>query len=173
MYHLLKFREKAQEWVGRLLSSRKFSHFIKGKISFSPMETVLMIPGKLEHLESLVKLARRKKDAEIVNGQVSVVSPIPAIRRICVNKMNRRKTLHLSVEINRCVIEGLMDTGASISVMVAAVVRELGMMHLIVGSKTYKTASGVITQALGQIDEVRVHSHELCRRSLRTWVANS
>jgi len=144
--------------VGRetTFKSKILSHFIKGKISFSPMETVLMIPGKLEHLESLVKLARRKKDAEIVNGQVSVVSPIPAIRRICVNKTNRRKTLHLSVEINRCVIEGLMDTGASISVMVAAVVRELGMMHLIVGSKTYKTASGVITQALGRIDEVPV-----------------
>jgi hypothetical protein len=32
------------------------------------METVLMIPGELEHLENLVKLARRKKDAEVVNG---------------------------------------------------------------------------------------------------------
>jgi hypothetical protein len=29
------------------------------------METVLMIPGELEHLENLVKLARRKKDAEL------------------------------------------------------------------------------------------------------------
>ncbi len=43
------------------------SHFIKGKISLNPMETILMIPGELEHLESLVKLARRKKDAETVN----------------------------------------------------------------------------------------------------------
>jgi hypothetical protein len=68
--------------------------------------------------------------------------------------MNRSKTLHLPVEINRCVIEGLVDTGASISVMAAAIVRELGMMHLIVGSETYNTASGVVTQALGRIDEV-------------------
>jgi len=120
------------------------------------METVLMIPGELEHLESLVKLARRKKDAETVNDQVSVVSPIPAIRRICVNKTNRSKTLHLPVEINRCVIERLVDTWASISVMAAAVVKELGMMHLIVGSETYKTASGVVTQALGRIDELPV-----------------
>jgi len=52
------------------------------------------------------------------------------------------------------VIEGLVDTGASISVMAAAIVRELGMMHLIVGSETYNTASGVVTQALGRIDEV-------------------
>ncbi len=87
---------------------------------------------------------------------MSVVSLVSAIRRICVNKTNRSKTVHLPIEINRCVIEGLVDTGASISVMAAAVVRELGMMHLIVGSETYKTASGVVTQALGRIDEVPV-----------------
>jgi len=144
--------------VGRetTVKSKILSHFIKGKISFSPMETVLMIPGELEHLKSLVKLACRKKDAETVNDQVSVISPVPAIRRVCVNKTNRSKTLHLPVEINRCVIEGLVDTWASIYVMAAAVVRELGMMHLIVGSETYKTASGVVTQALGRIDEVPV-----------------
>jgi hypothetical protein len=118
------------------------------------METVLMIPGQLEYLESLVKLACRKKDAEIVNDRVSVVSPVPAIRRICVNKTNRSKTLHLPVEINRYVVEGLVDTGASMSVIATAVVREMGMMHLVVGFETYKTASGVITQALGRIDEV-------------------
>jgi len=43
------------------------------------------------------------------------------------------------------VIEGLVDTRASISVMAAVVVRELGMMHLIVGFETYKTTSGVVT----------------------------
>jgi hypothetical protein len=62
------------------VKSKILSHFIKGKISLNPMETVLMIPGELEHLESLLKLARRKKDAETVNDQVSVVSPIPTIR---------------------------------------------------------------------------------------------
>ncbi len=41
-------------------------------------------------------------------------------------------------------------------VMAAAVVREMGMMHLIVGFETYKIASGVVTQALGRIDEVSV-----------------
>ncbi len=80
------------------VKSKILSHFIKGKISFSPMETVLMIPGELEHLESLVKLARRRKDAETMNDRVSVVSPISTIRRICVNKTNRSKTLHLPVE---------------------------------------------------------------------------
>jgi hypothetical protein len=35
--------------------SKILSHFIKGKISLSPMETILMIPRELEHLESLGK----------------------------------------------------------------------------------------------------------------------
>ncbi len=144
--------------VGRETSVRSkiLSHFVKGKISLTPMETVLMIPGELEHLESLVKLARRMKDAEAVNDQVFMVSAAPAIRRICINKTHRSKTLHLPVEINSYVVEGLVDTRASMSVMVAAVVRKLGMMHLVTGSETYKTALGVVTQALGRIDEVPV-----------------
>ncbi len=42
------------------------------------------------------------------------------------------------------------------SVMAAAVVRELGLMHLVSGSEAYKTASGAITQALGRIEEVPI-----------------
>ncbi len=49
--------------------SKILSHFIKGKISLTPMETVMMIPGELEHLESLVKVARNKKDAEAASNQ--------------------------------------------------------------------------------------------------------
>ncbi len=41
------------------IRSKILSHFIKGKISLTPMETVMMIPGKLEQLENLVKVARR------------------------------------------------------------------------------------------------------------------
>jgi len=136
--------------------SKILSHFIKGKVSMTPMETVLMIPGELEHLENLVKVAREKKDAEASNNQVSMVSAAPTLRRICINKTHRSKTLHLSVEVNGYLVEGLVDTGASMSVMAAAVVRELGLMHLVSGSETYKTASGVVTQALGRIDEVPV-----------------
>jgi predicted aspartyl protease len=60
------------------------------------------------------------------------------------------------VEINNYVVEGLVDTRAAMSVMAVAVVRELGMMHLVTGSETYKTTSGVVTQALGRIDKVPV-----------------
>jgi hypothetical protein len=45
--------------------------------------------------------------------------------------------------------------------MAAAVVREMGMMHLVSGSETYKTASGMITQAMGRIDEVSVKTRGL------------
>jgi hypothetical protein len=136
--------------------SKILSHFIKGKISLSPMETILMIPGELENLESLVKLARRKRDSETTENQVSVVSAIPSLRKIYINKTHQSKTLHLLVEISNYVVEGLVDTGASMSVMATAIVKELGMMHLVTGTETYKTTSRVITQALGRIDEILV-----------------
>jgi len=136
--------------------SKILSHFIKGKISLSPMETILMIPGELEHLESLVKLARKRKDSKANENQVSMVSAVPTLRKICINKTHQSKILHLLVEINNYIVEGLVDTRASMSVMAVVVVRELGMMHLVTGSETYKTALGVITQALGRIDEVPV-----------------
>jgi predicted aspartyl protease len=138
------------------VKSKILLHFIKGKIALSPMETVLMIPGELEHLESLVKLARRKRDSETTENQVSVVSATPSLRKICVSKTHRSKTLHLPIEISDCVIEGLVDTGASMSILAAAVVRELGIMHLVTRNESYKTASGVVTRALGRVDEVHV-----------------
>ncbi len=116
----------------------------------------MMIPGELEQLENLVKVARRRKDSEVESTQVSMVSAAPTLRRICVNKTHKSKTLHLSVEINGYLIEGLVDTGASMSVMAAVVVREMGMMHLVSGSETYKTASGIVTQAMGRINEVSI-----------------
>jgi len=91
-----------------------------------------------------------------MNNQVSMVSTTPTLRRICVNKTHRSKTLHLLVEMNGYVVEGLVDTGASMSVMAAAVVREMGMMHLVTGSKNYKTTSGVVMRARGRIDEIPV-----------------
>jgi predicted aspartyl protease len=103
-----------------------------------------------------VKLARRRRDSETNENQVSMVSTVPTLRKIYINKTHRSKTLHLLMEINNYVIEGLVDTGASMSVMAVAIVRELGMMHLVTRSKTYKTALGVVTQALGRIDEVQV-----------------
>jgi hypothetical protein len=80
--------------------SKILSHFVKGKISLTPMETVMMIPGELEHLENLVKVVRKKKDAEAANTQVSMVSVVPTLRRLCISKTHKSKTLHLTVEVN-------------------------------------------------------------------------
>jgi predicted aspartyl protease len=136
--------------------SKILSHFIKGKFTFSPMETILMILGELEHLESLVRLAKQKKDVESTNNQVFMVSTTPTLKQICINKTHISKTLHLIMEINNYEVEGLVDIGVTMSIMAAIVVKELGIMHLVVGYKVYKTTFGVITQAMGKIDEVPV-----------------
>ncbi|CAK9876982.1 unnamed protein product [Sphagnum jensenii] len=78
---------------------------------------------------------------EAANTQVTMVSAIPTLRRLCISKTHRSETLHLSMEVNQSLIEGLVDIGASMSVMAAAVVRELGLMHLVTGSEAYKMAS--------------------------------
>ncbi|CAM6062072.1 unnamed protein product [Sphagnum tenellum] len=74
------------------VKSKIFSHFIKGKISLMPMETVMMLPGELEHLENLVKVARRK-DTETASTQVTMVSAVPTFRRPCVSKTHRKQGL--------------------------------------------------------------------------------
>jgi predicted aspartyl protease len=84
-----------------------------------------------------------------------MVSTIPTLRKIYINKTHRSKILHLLVEINNYV-EGLVDTGASMSIMDATVVRESGIMHLVTRFETYKTTSGVVTQAFSRIDEIPV-----------------
>ncbi len=85
-----------------------------------------------------------------------MIHSTPTIRRVLVNKTHRSKTLHLVVEINQVMIESLVDTRASMSVMATSVVRELGIMHLVASHETYKTASSIVTHALGRITELPV-----------------
>jgi len=40
------------------------------------------------------------------------------------------------------------------SIMVASVVRELGIMHLVSGHETYKIAFGMVIHALGRITNI-------------------
>ncbi len=133
------------------MKSKILFHFIKGKIVLTPMETILIFPREHDYLEGLVKLAKRRKDAKGQKNQVIAVYSTPAIKRVSVNKTHRNKTLHLAIEINQAMIEGLVDIGASMSVMAASVVRELGIMHLVVGHETYIMAFGIVimTHALG------------------------
>jgi len=67
------------------------------------------------------------------------------IKRVNVNKTHHNKTLHLVIKINQTMIEVLVDTGASMLVMAANVVRELGIMHLVASHETYKTTFGIVT----------------------------
>jgi hypothetical protein len=108
------------------------------------MEKNLIIPRELEYLEGSVKLARRRKDVEGQRNQVAVIHSTPVIRRVNVNKTHRSKTLHMAIEINQAMIEGLVDTRASMSIMAISVVKELGIMHLVASHETYKTGSGIM-----------------------------
>ncbi len=56
-----KNREMGQLEVGRnsFARSKILNHFIKGKISLSPMETILGIPSELKSIESLVKMVKK------------------------------------------------------------------------------------------------------------------
>jgi predicted aspartyl protease len=64
--------------------------------------------------------------------------------------------LHLLVEINNYVVEGLVDIGTSMSIMATTIVKELGIMHLVTKSETYKTMFGVVIQAIGRINKIPI-----------------
>lgn len=113
------------------MKSKIFSHFIKEKISLSLVETILMIPKEQKHLESLVKLIKQKWNSEFGDNQTFLGSTPLTTHKICINKIHRNKTLHLMVEINNYVVEGLINTRTFMSMMVVAMVKELGIMHLV------------------------------------------
>jgi len=64
--------------------------------------------------------------------------------------------LHLVVEINQALFEGLVEIGVSMSIMVTSVVRKLSVMHLVSRHETYKITSRIITQALGRIINIPI-----------------
>jgi len=49
-----------------------------------------------------------------------------------------------------------MDIGVYMLVMVARIVRELGIMQMVSGTKNYKTMSCIVTKALGRIIDLPV-----------------
>jgi predicted aspartyl protease len=59
--------------------------------------------------------------------------------------MGKRKNNHLFVEIDEHLVHGLVDAGASMSMISTNTIRGLGLMHLVVGSKIYKTVLVIIT----------------------------
>ncbi len=122
---------------------------------------MLIIPRELKYLEGLVKLAKRKKDAKINRKEVAIIHPIHTIRRVSVNKAHYNKTLHLVLEINQALTEGVVDTGTSMLVMAISVVRKFGIMHVMAKHETYKTMSKIVTHALGRITKIPMKMGEI------------
>jgi hypothetical protein len=92
-----------------------------------------------------------------------MASIVPNLRNININK-TCSKTIHLLVEMNSHIIEGLVDGGTSMSIIIISVLRELGIMHLVVGLKYYKTISRVETQAMGSISDLPIQwKNTLCK----------
>jgi predicted aspartyl protease len=134
--------------------SKILLYFMKGQISLTPMETIMKIPSELEYFERLIKLTRRRKDEEASKNQIVIVNNTLVIRRISVNKNYRGKTMHLPIEINNVMIDRLVDTSASMSVMATSIIRELGIMHLVSGHETYKTKLRTVTTILGRLNDI-------------------
>jgi len=51
--------------ITNIAKSKMLTHFLKGKISLTLLETITIVLGELEYLEGLVKLAKRLKDEEL------------------------------------------------------------------------------------------------------------
>jgi hypothetical protein len=61
--------------------SKIWTHFSKGKITFTPLDTTLTILGELEYLEGLVKFIKRCKDEKTQQvAQVATTLFLPIIK---------------------------------------------------------------------------------------------
>jgi len=108
-----------------------------------------------------VKLVRRLKDEEHrIVPMNTMTRQLPSICHNSINKKHRNKILHLMVGINNYIMEGLVDIGASMSLLVIVVVKELGIMHLVMRFESYKISSGVVTQTFGRIEGLLVWIRE-------------
>jgi hypothetical protein len=97
--------------ISSIVRSKILNHFIKGKISLSPMETILAILRELESLESLVKLVRNNHNERLKMINLTKVEVNHVVWKFHIHK-NHCKMLHLLVEINNTLIERLVNIGA-------------------------------------------------------------
>jgi hypothetical protein len=86
----------------------------------------------------------------------SGTSNILVVWRISVNKNHKSKTLHLLVEINNHTVEGLVDIRASMSIIVASVVKESWIMYLVTGFESYKIVFQMVIQAMGKMERLPI-----------------
>jgi len=130
---------------------------LKGKISFTPLEMILIIFSEFEYFEILVKLARRCKDEETQQvTHIVKILVIPTIKWVNINRNHRDKALHLTIKVCNGLIEGLVDTSAFMSIMITIIIRKLGIMHLVLGNESYKITFCTIMRALGRIMNILI-----------------
>ncbi len=103
-----------------------------------------------------MKLAQKKRDDNLKLANRIKSNEAPTVHRICINKSHRSRTLHLLVGVGNNLVEGLVNTRTSMLVISTSVVRELGIMHSIIGMESYKTATRIITQNLGRMNEITI-----------------
>jgi len=78
------------------------------------------------------------------------------LRKISINR-SCNKIVHLLVDMNNHIIKGLVDIEALMLVTIVSVVKELGIMHLVIGFKFYKIALGVVRSTMGKINELPIY----------------
>jgi hypothetical protein len=59
--------------------SKIFTYFFKGKISLSPLETILSIPRKSKYLERFMKLTWKKRDESFKTFNMMKLEDTPTI----------------------------------------------------------------------------------------------
>ncbi len=112
--------------------------FIKCNIALSSMEKILFILGKLKYLESLVTLAWKKWDENLKSFNAFKLEKTLAIHKICINKSHKSNNLHILVEVNNHVVERVGWYGNIFVYRGTKMVCEVRIMHMVVGSKSYK-----------------------------------
>lgn len=75
-----------------------------------------------------MNLTQKKQDGGLKLVNVFKAKGTLTMHKICINKNHCSKTLHLLVEVNNHLVEGLIDTWTSMFIMTTIVVRDLGIM---------------------------------------------
>ena len=160
--------------------SLMLSHFRKRRVTMSPLECAMRVPGELKFLENLVTSIKKRLQEENTRQVVTSPAEVAAATVAMVNGTDeenqsrtdpdttsrpiryvkgtdrRLKSLLLTVGISGTYVNGQMDTGASMSIMSEDTARELGLLKEVIGEESYRTASGAVEKALGRLEQVPV-----------------
>ncbi len=80
-----------------------------------------------------MKITKKKHNETFKVEIVINAKGTPTILKIWINKNHCNKTLHLFVEINNPLVEWLVHTRTSMSIVLTDMIHELGIMHLVAG----------------------------------------